>query len=301
MACYGHPTRLPVGQGLDPNQATNRDVQTKDRKGKPQKGNNEISSKSQKKTTGGARTPPKRSARDSVQAHRLTCDLSKSVPRKELTMADGSIDDHSSKFSKESSSSSSLSSSSSNNLSSNDESNSSSSSSKDLGSNDECNQDEKSDNNATSEVPATKNIDGLEINLERFHDPNIEILPLDKNASQIVQRAHPLAKKLPLQLNLRPSASQHLINHDVFTSFQQHGPVSVDALLNAMEVILDIKLVKVTRPNNNHVVKENQMVALWTKSKCILQNALSKLQDDNVEEDSLSSQLLFDQDINSDG
>jgi hypothetical protein len=55
-----------------------------------------------------------------------------------------------------------------------------------------------------------------------------------------------------------------------------------------MEVILDMKLVKVTRPNNNHVVKENQMVASWTKSKCVLQNA--KLQDDNVGEDSLSSQ-----------
>ena len=72
-------------------------------------------------------------------------------------------------------------------------------------------------------------------------------------------------------------------------------------LLNAVEVILDIKLVKVTRPNNNHVVKENQMVASWITSKRVLQNALPKLQDDNVREDSLSSQLLFDQDINSDG
>jgi hypothetical protein len=192
------PARLPVGQGLNPNQAINCDVQTKNRKCKPQKGNDEISSKSQKKTTGGARTPSNSSARDSVQAHGLTRDLSKSVPRKELTMADGSIDDHSSKFSKKSSSSSSLSSSSSNNLSFNDESNSSSSSSKDLNSDDEHNQDEKSDDNASSEVWATKNVDGLEINLERFHNPNIEILPLDKNAAQIVQRGHPLAKKLPL-------------------------------------------------------------------------------------------------------
>jgi hypothetical protein len=74
----------------------------------------------------------------------------------------------------------------------------SSSSSKDLSSNDERNQDEKSDDNASSEVPATKNVDGLEINLERFHDPKIEILPHDKNAAQIVQQRHPLAKKLPL-------------------------------------------------------------------------------------------------------
>ncbi len=186
MACYGWPARLPVGQGLDPNQATNCDVGTKDRKRKPQKGNDEISSKSQKKTTGGARMPSNRSARDSLQAHGLTYDLSKSVPRKELTMADGSIDVHSSKFSKESSSSSSLSSSSSNDLSSNDESNLSSSSSKDLSSDDERNQDEKSDDNASSEVPATKNVDGLEINLGRFHDPNIET-PLDENAAEIVQ------------------------------------------------------------------------------------------------------------------
>ena len=79
---------------MDPNQATNRVVQRKKRKRKSQKRNDEISSKSQKKTTGGARMPSNRSARDSVQAHGLTCDLSKSVPRKELTMADGSIDDH---------------------------------------------------------------------------------------------------------------------------------------------------------------------------------------------------------------
>jgi hypothetical protein len=84
-----------------------------------------------------------------------------------------------------------LSSSSSNDLSSNDESNSSSSSSKDLSSNDERNQDKKSDNNASSEVWANKNVDGLEMNLERFHDPNIEILPLDKNAAQIIQQGHP--------------------------------------------------------------------------------------------------------------
>ncbi len=70
----------------------------------------------------------------------------------------------------------------------------------------------------------------------------------------------------------------------------------------AKEVIFDIQLSKVTRPkNNNHVVKENQMVASWTKSKPILQNALPKLQDDNVREHSLSSQSIFDQDINSDG
>jgi hypothetical protein len=68
-----------------------------------------------------------------------------------------------------------------------------------------------------------------------------------------------------------------------------------------MEVILDIKLVKVTHPNNSHVVKENQMVASWTKSKRVLQNELPKLQDVNVGEDSLSSQLLFDQDINANG
>ncbi len=43
------------------------------------------------------------------------------------------------------------------------------------------------------------------------------------------------------------------------------------------------------------------MVASWTKYKRVLQNALPKLQDDNVREDSLSSQLLFDQDVNSYG
>ncbi len=40
------------------------------------------------------------------------------------------------------------------------------------------------------------------------------------------------------------------------------------------------------------------MVASRTKSNRVLQNALPKLQDDNVGEDSLSSQSIFDQDIN---
>jgi hypothetical protein len=43
------------------------------------------------------------------------------------------------------------------------------------------------------------------------------------------------------------------------------------------------------------------MVAPWTKSKPILELALPKLQDDNVREDSLSSQLIFDQDMNAEG
>jgi hypothetical protein len=43
------------------------------------------------------------------------------------------------------------------------------------------------------------------------------------------------------------------------------------------------------------------MVASWTKSKCVLQNALPKIQDDNVREDSLSSWSRFDQGIKSDG
>ncbi len=70
MACYVRPARLLVGHDLDLNQPTKHDGQTKNRKCKPKKGNDKISSKSQKKTTGGARTPPDRSARDPVQAHR---------------------------------------------------------------------------------------------------------------------------------------------------------------------------------------------------------------------------------------
>jgi hypothetical protein len=114
-------------------------------------------------------------------------------------MADGSIADTSSKLSKEISSSLSLSSSSSNDSRSDDESNSSSSSSSNLSSDDECNQDEKSDDNALAEDCETKNLDGLEINIERCHEQNIDN---DKNADQIVQQGQPLAKKRPLQLNL---------------------------------------------------------------------------------------------------
>jgi hypothetical protein len=194
MACYARPARLPVGYDLDLNQPTRRDGQTKNRTRKPKKGNDKTSPKSQKKTTGGARMPSDRSARDSVQAHGQSCDLSKSVPIKELTMADGSIADTSSKFSKESSSSLSSSSSSSNDSSSNDECNLSSLTSNNLSSDDERNQDEKSDDNASAENCKTKNLDGLEMNLKRCHERNIDNLPLDKNAAQIVQQGHPLAK-----------------------------------------------------------------------------------------------------------
>jgi hypothetical protein len=188
MAHYARPARLPVGHGSDLNQPTECDGRIKNRKHKPKKGNDKISSKSQKKTADGVRTPSDRSARDSVQAHGRTRDLSMSVPRKELTMADGSIADTSSKFSKESSSSSSLSSSSSNDSSSDDESNLSSLTSNGLSSDDKCNQDEKSDDNASAEDHKTKNLDGLEVNLKRCHEQNIDNLPLDKNAAQIVQQ-----------------------------------------------------------------------------------------------------------------
>ncbi len=123
------------------------------------------------------------------------------MPRKELPIADGSIADTSSKFSKESSSSLS----------------SSSSSSNDLSYDDESNQDEKSNNNASAEDCKTKNLFGFEVNLERHNEPNIDNLPFDKNAAQIVQQGHPLAKRLPLLFNLRPSASQHLIYHYFFS------------------------------------------------------------------------------------
>ncbi len=101
--------------------------------------------------------------------------------------------------------------------------------------------------------------------LERCHERSIDNLPLDKKAAQIVQQGHPLAKKLPLWLNLRPSAYQPLIYHGVFTSFQPHGPVSVEALDKAKDVIFDIKLLKVTRQNNNHVVKENKNGCIMDK------------------------------------
>jgi hypothetical protein len=95
-------------------------------------------------------------------------------------MADGSIADTSSKFSKESSSSSSLSSSSPNDSSSDAESNLSSSSSNNLSSNDKRNQDEKSDNNASAEDCETKYLDGLEIILRDAMNKTLIISHLRK-------------------------------------------------------------------------------------------------------------------------
>jgi hypothetical protein len=69
MARYVRPVRHSVGHGSDLNQPTKCDGRTKIRR-KPNKGNDKISSKSQKKTTGGARMPSDRSVRDSVHTHR---------------------------------------------------------------------------------------------------------------------------------------------------------------------------------------------------------------------------------------
>jgi hypothetical protein len=48
------------------------------------------------------------------------------------------------------------------------------------------------------EIAKPKNLDVVEVNLERCHEPNIDNLPFDENAAQIVQDGHPLAKRLPL-------------------------------------------------------------------------------------------------------
>jgi hypothetical protein len=54
---------------------------------------------------------------------------------------------------------------------------------------------------------------------------------------------------------LIPSASQRLIQHGVFTYFQQHGPVSVDLLLNVMEATVDITLEKGYTPKQQPCCK----------------------------------------------
>jgi hypothetical protein len=43
-----------------------------------------------------------------------------------------------------------------------------------------------------------KCIDGFEVNLERCHKPDIDNIPFDKNAAQIIQQGHPFDKRLPL-------------------------------------------------------------------------------------------------------
>ncbi len=49
-------------------------------------------------------------------------------------------------------------------------------------------------------------------------------------------------------------------------------------------------------PKQQPCCEEKSNGCIWTKSKSVLQNALPKLQDDNVGADSLSSQSIFDQD-----
>jgi hypothetical protein len=92
-----------------------------------------------------------------------------------------------------------------------------------------------------------------------------------------------------------PSRLAQLINHGIFTSFQQHGALLDKDKSLAKNILLQLQPLKIIPKNNNHIMQRNQEVLLW--SKPIAKTAPSYGHDDNVGDECLSSQSSYDQDI----
>ncbi len=92
-----------------------------------------------------------------------------------------------------------------------------------------------------------------------------------------------------------PSRLAQLINHGIFTSFQQHGALLDKDKSLAKNILLQLQPLKIILKNNNHIMQRNQVVLSW--SKPIAKKAPSYGYDDNVGDDCLSSQSSYDQDI----
>ncbi len=86
-----------------------------------------------------------------------------------------------------------------------------------------------------------------------------------------------------------------MIYHGLFTSFQRHVDQLDEGKLLLKEIFLQVPRLKIIPKNNNHILERNQEVLSWNKP--IAKNAPSYGYDDNVGDDSLSSQSSYDQDI----
>jgi hypothetical protein len=95
------------------------------------------------------------------------------------------------------------------------------------------------------------------------------------------------------QVNTRSAQS---IFHSIFTSFQRHITFPNAVFVQARTAIENTKILKIPAPlRNNHIVQRNLEVLSWTKP-VKHKNEIGQY-DDNIGEDSLSSQSTYVQDI----
>lgn len=84
--------------------------------------------------------------------------------------------------------------------------------------------------------------------------------------------------------------------HAIFTSFQRHEVFKQAIFKQAKDVIKTIKIEKIPdQPRRNHIIQKNLEVASWSKQVQV--KTPLHVHDDNVGEDSLSSQSTYSQDI----
>ena len=123
-------------------------------------------------------------------------------------------------------------------------------------------------------------------------------------------------RQLPMQSGRTTHESEHVSNsrcqtffsrhvntrfaqtifHSIFTSFQRHVVFPHAFFLKVEKVIDNNNILEIPgAPRNNHIVQRNLEVSLWTKS--VKEKTEIGEYDDNIGEDSLSSQSIYAQDI----
>jgi hypothetical protein len=183
----------------------------------------------------------------------------------------------------------------------------SSSSSSSSSSSDNSSSDDDDQSHSSSSSSGDKDFDQIKEPLEDIDelvstvDSALEDIGIEENDSTpvVANRSSNLDRRLPLRsYNRAPSRSSQLIYHGLFTSFQRHVPVQDDLKLLLKGYFLQQQRLRVSPMNNNHILVRNQEVLSW--SKPVAKKSPSYGYDDNVGDDSLSSQSSYDQDITDD-
>jgi hypothetical protein len=92
------------------------------------------------------------------------------------------------------------------------------------------------------------------------------------------------------------SCSAQSTFHAMFTSFQRHASFQNAVFMQAKDAVMSTKIQNIPEPpRRNHIIQRNMEVASWSKQVQV--KTPSREYDDNVGEDSLSSQSTYSQDI----
>jgi hypothetical protein len=152
--------------------------------------------------------------------------------------------------------------------------------------------DDQGEDNGNSDGGTSTKVDGS-VALDSINADVNDAAPSNSETLQIQESSR--YHRLPSLRNTSPSQSAQLIYHGIFTSFQQHGALLDKDKSLAKNILLQMQRLKIIPKNNNHIMQHNQEVLSW--SKPIAKKAPSYGYDDNVRDDCLSSQSIYDQDI----